>query len=509
MSARRTGAAVLLAAALAAWSASPAHAAVNYTFLFPHPQGWINEVVRLMDQWQLVPLLTRLAWGVLVVGVAWGGVRVAILGLHEARGLFWRLAMASIVLGLATTPVQWAPCVAPYGPCGTPRPVLTALVKDTWAATYDWGRRRVLEPAVNEAVDSLANIGVGLPAAGVAWKMAKVGLPGVAESLARSGIAGATSEAGSILGRVGMSVLINVVGVQVFLMSGFYTLLVVLSASAVLIGLALLPLVGAAVALPGGTGAQWTGKWIASIITAILTAGLLPVMFAGAVKLTLSLPASVVAEALDETLQAAQQASERTTDAVRAAVASGAQEADDKGGLAAWVAGKMGDVLNTWWNQVKAGFDNLKRWLVALVVAAAMGLVGFVGGVALIVNVERYVAGYIGGLASDVMFPSFVTGRLASSLAGLGALSGLRWPSAAGVSGGAAAGVAAASGPVVTPEVIGPPPGPIVPRPAPKVIDAEWRLVDEPAPLPPPRPALPGSYVTAAGPPRILSASES
>ena len=412
--------------------------------------------------------------------------------------------MAALVLGLATSPVPWAPCVPPYGACGAPRPVLEALVKDTWAATYDWGRRRVLEPAVNEAVDSLATIGVTLPAAGVAWQMAKVGLPGVAETLARSGMAAVSSEAGSILGRVGLSVLINVVGVQILLMSGFYTLLVVLSASAVLIGLALLPLVGAAVALPGGTGGQWVSKWVQSIIAAILTAGLLPVLFAGAVKLTLALPSSVVAEALDETLQAAQQAAQQTTDAVTASIAQGAQEVSNGSGLAAWVAGKLGDVLNTWWNQVKAGFDNLKRWLMALVVAAVMGLVGFVGGVALIVNVERYVAGYIGGLASDVLFPSFVTGRLASSLAGLGALGGLRWPSGAGVSGGALpGGVTSVGG---TQELLARPPVPVAPSRGPRVIDAEWYRIDEPAPLPPPRPALPGGPAMAAASPKALPA---
>ena len=487
---RRAGVLAVAALALTLASALPAGAAQqppqqDYTVLLMSPQRWVNELGTLLEQVQLRPQVLRLSWALVGLGVVYGGVRVALGGLGEAHGLFARLVGATLLLALATTPAGDLPSWA--GTVRADEPILDAAIKGTWESAYDWGRKRALEPVVHKVVDAAFDAAVMAAPLAAGARVLKVGGAQIAESLAASGPKATKAlefggKAGSWLAGLSEQFLMHVAGVQMAWMALFYDVLVVMSAATVLIGLALVPLTGAALIWPGGTGAMWLGVWVRSQLAAVLTAFLLPVMFAGALKLTVELPMGVLANTMDQALQNLTQASGSTAQRYEQLIQTYKNNSDQ--GWWERIAGSIADSLKGVWMAVAQSFDAVRTVLFGLLATILAGFAAVLAGSFLILRLESIVSGFVGGLAGA-----------AAHAPGLH----LRWPhwGGAGLSGfstaPAGAGGGASGAGAVNPEVLWPSGGA---RTSPagglygRTVDAPFWHVEGGGAPPPPRPML-------------------
>jgi hypothetical protein len=191
------------------------------------------------------------------------------------------------------------------------------------------------------------------------------------------------------------------------LLSGFYSFAVMASCLIIVFGKILLPLVGATMAFPGGTGLSHFGTWARYMTIAALAGWFLPLVFGLAAFIAIYVPAQhmqVAFDLVDQITGAAQSAASSVT-------VTGATLKSPN-----LVQQALGQLANSW------GFSDLKntiiRLLAAMVVLPFAMCIGLVLAANLVMRATEWLANLVGTVASGAGYQNAAGGAAAKPAMG-------------------------------------------------------------------------------------------
>jgi hypothetical protein len=359
---------------------------------FPKPADYLNEFWLVLVGANLPQILHGLGWLLLLVGIIWGGIRVATLGTGEITGLAFRYMIATILL------------VASYSISGD--------IRRSWIQAQDWSYNAFAKKTVDEAGEKLATMGVqgGLAVLEVGVQVATLGA-GVELSIAKAGgqslvkaankaAIGAVQEAApeAALGIANAAQAMMFLAVPI--VTAYYVIVIV-SGFGLLVASIMLPIAAALLILPSGS--DWSFRWAQGIVTSLLIVTLAPLVFATALKVGFIGPADEFQKTLEQTTQDVQDTN---------------KDADND-----W---KNGNGLGWAGNYVKGRFQEfvVSPWKTAFafIWALLMIVISMGAAIAIINGAVNQITQYVGGAASSGAGSG--AGAFALSFAASKALSG-------------------------------------------------------------------------------------
>jgi hypothetical protein len=255
----------------------------------PRPATWLLEFWTNIVIARLPEMFQAFGWLLLIVGIIWGGIRIATLGSGEITGLMFRYMIAGFLVVAG--------------------PVLSKDARAAWIQAQSWGWTTFGEPKAKEAAQKMETLGIAggsaallaggavlAGAAAVGATGAAIGIEGVSAAGVMSGAVQAAPQAALSILDAGQAMLFLAVPIILA-----YYVVVIISGIGILVSSMFVPVAGALLIFP--TGADWTIRWLKSMLTSLLTVALVPLIFATALQVGFIGPADQFNQKLGEVSQ--------------------------------------------------------------------------------------------------------------------------------------------------------------------------------------------------------------
>lgn len=220
----------------------------------PDPISWLETTHMTVTGMGIHTALQRIGWAVLFVGFVINLARLTYHGVSDLFPFFFRIILAVVILTNTST--------------------IQTAAQSAWNTTYD-SSSALTEYQVQAFMDN------GLELAALVGPIVTVGGAGLiakgvgsAVRAGSAGIKGLALKGAGNLGTKGFGLLARLITYAFIPIFGLYAAMVFLSGLGVLVGMLVVPLVGAAMIFPGQ--GDWLGRWLGMFLNSILTILILP-----------------------------------------------------------------------------------------------------------------------------------------------------------------------------------------------------------------------------------------
>lgn len=345
----------------------------------PNPLEWLADMHRVVTGLGLHDGILRLGWALFAVGFIVCVTRLTYYGVSDLFPFFFRAVVATAVLS-NTLPIQ------------------TAL-QNAWNGLYTTSSAST-DATVEEFQTTARQVGLLITPIVATASMGSVlkSFGGAAARAATGGIRGfATAERA---GQSGMGLLAKVVMYSFVPVFMVYAMMVFLSGMIILIGMLLVPLVGAFFILPGMGG--FMQMWFSNIFNALVSIAILPLMMNAVLTIGMLGPLNTMRDAFQPVAQRYENALGALArpwenfNNVDPDLQEGWDQAESNDERMALI---LDDLYNDQHNLMTDIGDLAIGWLSSLVALVA----GLIIALFLMRNIDRVLLGYLGGIATGLM----------------------------------------------------------------------------------------------------------
>jgi hypothetical protein len=325
--------------------------------------NWMGVVGDVLDSVQAKQTFKAIAWAVFGIAIFFTSMQLV-----KAGGIFEGFEYVVIRVFIAGAVI-----------------IGSDALGDVWKDTWHWGYKTStanMRLVYAESAQQLAGVATKWPTTMI--KMQVMGSGGEGQSSASVRVDGLS--ANPVMDFF-LRVLVPLSGLMYACLSGFYTFSVLASVFTIIFGKIVLPLIGALLAFPGGSGLAGFGTWARAMTSAAFAGFFLPLIFGIAAFIAILIPLSHMQVAMDLV--------DQMTNAARAASMSVAPDAATPG-LAQAAMDRLADVWG--WNDLK---NNLVRLIAAIVVLPFAMVVGMMLGGNVIMRSSGWLANLLGGVSAD------------------------------------------------------------------------------------------------------------
>lgn len=352
----------------------------------PDPIEWLATTHSTVTGMGIHTGLLKLGWSVLFVGFIINLTRLTYYGVSDLLPFVLRMILAVTILSNAST--------------------IQSAAQGVWNTTY-------ANSSALTDTQTQAFLDNGLELAGLVGPIITVGGAGMIAKSAGSALrAGSAGIEGLVLGSganvagKGFGLLARLISYAFIPIFGLYAAMVFLSGLGVLVGMLVVPLVGASLIFPGQ--GDWLGRWIGMFLNSVLTILILPLMMYIVLSVGINAPLEIMNAALQPIADQWTQALDADQGPIENMKAFFANEFDTTKRMV------TGDLKFTEW--LFAGVPDLQEtlsnlwglatgWLAAIIAL----FVGMIIALFMMRNIDRVIMGYVGGVTGG-MLPGIPTG---------------------------------------------------------------------------------------------------
>ena len=232
---------------------------------------WLDEVIMLAHKYQVIDGLYSIAWAILLLGIIWSGIRIAMYGAQENLINFGARIMIAAG-GMAASP--W----------------LLGTLGHWYDDAYTWGMSQSQKES-NEVSNQFKTLGSNtnqLSTEFITW-IANASADGIVAGTATLVNGVSTSMSSSIEENIPDAIDRSVAYIASPLYIGYQFIMIVIGIAIAIAGISF-PLIMAASVWPQVTISAWLGNWMEVVTTSFATMFILPIIYASALNLAVLQP---------------------------------------------------------------------------------------------------------------------------------------------------------------------------------------------------------------------------